>query len=247
MHLSISTLADRPELADAMWSMRDSWPVFAKKDPLASMYYNSHVINRLADFVLVGQDETGAIVAKAHSIPLHLPELGALPPDGWDGAIRRGVTTLLSGARPNIVSALEISVAARAQGRGLSSTMLAALRENAARRGFDELVAPLRPNGKTDVSEPMTTYARRTRPDGLPTDPWLRVHVRAGGRIDSIAPRSMVIPGTVDEWREWTGLPFDRTGPIDVPGALAPVWCDLEHGTAVYAEPNIWIRHSCRP
>ncbi|MCD6639370.1 MAG: N-acetyltransferase, partial [Nocardioides sp.] len=85
--------------------------------------------------------------------------------------------------------------------------------------------------------------AFRTRDDGLPVDPWLRVHVRAGGRIDRVAPRSMVIPGTLEEWREWTGLPFDRTGPVEVPGALAPVLCDAEHGTAVYVEPNVWVRH----
>jgi len=53
----------------------------------------------------------------------------------------------------------------------------------------------------------------------------------------------MVIPGTLEEWREWTGLPFDTTGPVVVPGALAPVMCDAEHGTAVYVEPNVWVRH----
>ena len=58
-----------------------------------------------------------------------------------------------------------------------------------------------------------------------------------------VAPRSMVIPGTVEEWREWTGLPFDTTGPVVVPGALAPVMCDAEHGTATYVEPNVWVRH----
>ena len=124
--------------------------------------------------------------------------------------------------------------------------MLAALRDNAARRGFAELVAPVRPNGKTDVHEPMSTYAFRVREDGLPVDPWLRVHVRAGGRIEKVASRSMVVPGTLDEWREWTGLPFDRTGPVVVPRALAPVHCDAEHGVAVYVEPNVWVVHRTR-
>ena len=118
-----------------------------------------------------------------------------------------------------------------------------ALRDNAGRLGFAELLAPVRPNGKTDVHESMADYAFRTREDGLPVDPWLRVHVRAGGRVDRVAPRSMVIPGTVEEWREWTGLAFDRTGAVEVPGALAPVLCDAEHGVAVYVEPNVWVRH----
>ena len=53
----------------------------------------------------------------------------------------------------------------------------------------------------------------------------------------------MVIAGTLDEWRRWTGLPFDRSGPIEVPGALAPVLCDVVHGTAVHVEANVWVRH----
>jgi hypothetical protein len=117
------------------------------------------------------------------------------------------------------------------------------MRDNAARHGFAELIAPVRPNGKTDVDEPMASYAFRLREDGLPSDPWLRVHVRAGGRIAKVAPRSMVVPGTLEEWREWTGLAFDRTGPVVVPKALAPVHCDAEHGTAVYVEPNVWVVH----
>ena len=39
------------------------------------------------------------------------------------------------------------------------------------------------------------------------------------------------------------GLPFDSTGPVVVPRALAPVHCDVEHGVAVYVEPNVWARH----
>ena len=129
------------------------------------------------------------------------------------------------------------------QGTGLSGRIVGALRDNAGRLGFSELLAPVRPNGKTDPHEPMAAYAFRTRDDGLPVDPWLRVHVRAGGRIDKVAARSMCIPGTLEEWREWTGLPFDTTGPVVVPGALVPVMCDAEHGTATYVEPNVWVRH----
>ena len=54
----------------------------------------------------------------------------------------------------------------------------------------------------------------------------------------------MVVPGTLEEWREWTGLPFDETGPVLVPQALAPVHCDVEHGVATYVEPNVWVVHS---
>jgi hypothetical protein len=89
----------------------------------------------------------------------------------------------------------------------------------------------------------MTSYIEERRPDGLPQDPWLRVHVKAGGTIVQVAPRSMVISGTLDEWRDWTGLPFDKSGDVVVPNALVPVHVDVIHNHAVYVEPNVWVRH----
>ena len=47
--------------------------------------------------------------------------------------------------------------------------------------------------------------------DGTHFDPWLRTHERFGGEILKVAPRSMVIPGTVSEWEAWArdGVPGD--------------------------------------
>lgn len=240
MRLNITTLAERPDLVDPMWEMETSWPEFMRHDPIGGLYYGN-CTTLFAEFVLVGCDSTGTVVSVAHSLPVE--HEGDLPPNGWDAAIRSGLFTAIRGETPNTVSAVEIAVRPDLQGTGLSAQMLTAMRGNAARLGFAELVAAVRPNGKADVHEPMSAYAFRTRDDGLPVDPWLRVHVRAGGVIDRVAPRSMCIPGTVEEWREWTGLPFDTTGPVEVPKALTPVWCDLEHGTATYVEPNVWVRH----
>jgi hypothetical protein len=53
----------------------------------------------------------------------------------------------------------------------------------------------------------------------------------------------MVIPGTLAQWREWTGLPLDASGDIDVDGALVPVHVSVEHDYAVYVEPNVWVHH----
>lgn len=241
MALTISVLADRPDLVGPMWAMPNSWPEFMRHDPIGGLFY-SNVEGRFSEYVLVAQDDAGEVVACAYSVPFRLGE-GPLPDGGWDFVIRNGLLTDLAGADADAISAVEIAVRPDLQGTGLSAQMLAAMRENAARRGFARLVAPVRPNGKADPHEPMSSYAFRVRDDGLPVDPWLRVHVRAGGRIERVAPRSMAIPGTLDEWREWTGLPFDRTGPVLVPQALAPVHCDLEHGVAVYVEPNVWVVH----
>ena len=55
----------------------------------------------------------------------------------------------------------------------------------------------------------------------------------------------MVIPGTLDEWLDWTRSDVRRQrGPVVVPKALALVHCDAEHGVATYVEPNVWVVHS---
>ncbi|MCU0283679.1 MAG: hypothetical protein MUD13_07250 [Candidatus Nanopelagicales bacterium] len=241
MHLSITTLAAQPSLADAMGDMPTSWPEFMRHDPIGGLFYGT-IEARFAESVLVGQDEAGEVVACAYSVPFVLGGED-LPGNGWDFAIRSGVLASIRGQQPDAISAVEIAVRPDRQGMGISAQMLVALRDNAARLGFAELVAPVRPNGKTDIHEPMSSYAFRVRGDGLPSDPWLRVHARVGGRITKVAPRSMVVPGTLEEWRAWTGLPFDTTGPVLVPHALAPVLCDVEHGVAVYVEPNVWVVH----
>ncbi len=242
MPLTISVLADRPDLVGPMWDMDNSWPEFMRHDPIGGLFYGN-VESRFAEYVLVAQDEADEVVACAYSVPFVL-DGAELPDNGWDFAIRNGLLASIRGDQPDAVSAVEIAVRPDRQGTGLSGQMLTAMRANAGRHGFAELVAPVRPSGKVDPHEPMSAYAFRVREDGLPADPWLRVHVRAGGRIDKVAPRSMVIPGTLDEWRSWTQLPFDRTGPVEVPKALAPVHCDAEHGIATYVEPNVWVRHA---
>lgn len=160
------------------------------------------------------------------------------------GSYSKQPTTGCSAAPATLISALEITIHPAARGTGLSDVMLDALRRNTKRLGHDQLVAPVRPNAKhTEPATPMAEYAHRARQDGLSTDPWLRVHARAGGTIAGIAPYSMTIPGTLALWRDWAGLPFDTTGPVTVPAALTPVHCDITADHAVYVEPNVWIRH----
>ncbi|MEV6954173.1 N-acetyltransferase [Streptomyces sp. NPDC051183] len=247
--IKITTLAERPELATRLWDMKDSWPEFAQHDSLGWLLY-PRMVAELPQYVLVATDGA-AVVARGFSVPFALRAPGRgegeLPARGWDQVLMWAFSDLRRGIEPDSVSAIEISVAADRQGEGLSGRMLAAMRDNAAARGFAEVVAPVRPSGKP--AEPDTSiheYAYRTRADGLPHDPWLRVHVRAGGVIDSVAPLSMTISGSVAQWREWTGLPFDTQGPVYVPGALVPVRCEPEQGYAAYVEPNVWVRHRLR-
>ena len=90
----------------------------------------------------------------------------------------------------------------------------------------------------------MAEYTARTQEDDLPADPWLRVHIRAGGRIEKVAPTSMVVPGTIADWRRWTGMKLAASGPTVISGALVPVHVSLEQDHAVHVEPNVWVRHA---
>ncbi|MFI6394699.1 N-acetyltransferase [Nonomuraea sp. NPDC050547] len=245
MSLRITTLAERPEFAESLWDMDTAWPEFMFNDPIADLFY-AVATTHYAEYILVADDsdEPGRMVARGCMIPFNSRD-GELPEDGWDAVIRRGWLTRDRGTTPDALSALEITIRKDLLGAGLSRHMVAAMRERAARLGYSELLAPVRPSQKhLEPRTPATEYAFRTRADGLPYDAWLRVHVRAGATVEKVAHRSMTISGTLGEWREWTGLPFDAEGPVEVPGALVPVHCDVTHDHAVYVEPNIWVRHS---
>lgn len=246
--LIIEPLDRRPELAKVVFELSEVWPTFMVQDPVADFYYGV-ATREYPEFTMVGYDADNPErpVARSFAVPFAFgPDVGRpeLPDDGWDAVIRWSFLDRTWGRTPTHVSALEIAVAPDARGSGVSGRMLAAMRENVARLGYRDLFAPVRPSAKTDEPRtPMSEYAFRTRPDGLPHDPWLRVHARAGASTVRVCPRSMTIAGALAEWRAWTGLPFDRTGPVEVPDALVPVHCSVEHDHAVYVEPNVWMHH----
>ena len=97
-------------------------------------------------------------------------------------------------------------------------------RASRRRTGSTALIAPVRPTWKERYPlTPIERYVLWRREDGLPYDPWLRTHERLGAEVLDVAPRSMTITGSRDEWEEWTGLQFPEDGDYVVPGALVPV------------------------
>jgi hypothetical protein len=239
----ITTLAERPEYLERMYEFADVWPAFMHNDPIGNAFMGQVPVH-FPDQCVVATEE-GQLVAHGRSIPFVFPDevRTELPMGGWDRVLHWGFQDLRNGRTPTVSSALEILIRPSHLGRGLSHDMLAAMRAAVKAKGHSTLYAPVRPNGKADPYQPMTEYVEHVREDGLPQDPWLRVHVKAGAKIVKVAPRSMVIAGTLDEWREWTGLPFDTTGDEIVPSALVPVHVDVAHNHAVYVEPNVWVRH----
>ncbi|MEA2265904.1 MAG: hypothetical protein QOE27_1487 [Solirubrobacteraceae bacterium] len=243
MIASFVTLAERPDLIEAMWSMPNTWAPFMLQDPVGTRYFGQ-LPDRFPEFQVLALDRAGSIVGKVHSVPFSWTgSEDNLPERGWDGIIERAFDE--TGPEPaNAASLIEARLAPEHRGTGLSRELLAAARGNAARLGARDLFGPVRPTGKAEEPRtPMPDYAGRVRSDGLPVDPWLRVHVRLGARIVKVCPLSMVVPGTLGDWREWTGLPLKETGLHDVPEGLVPVHVSVEHDHAVYVEPNVWVHH----
>ncbi|MDW5325634.1 hypothetical protein [Plantactinospora sp. KLBMP9567] len=125
---------------------------------------------------------------------------------------------------------------------GLAGKLLRALGDLAAAQ--HRVICPVRPTRKARYPlTPIDRYADWTRPDGTPFDPWLRTHVRLGGRIIATAPRSQAITGTAAEWQRWTGLEFPDSGEYVIPDGLSTLHVDLDADRGSYVEPNIWVQH----
>jgi hypothetical protein len=232
--------ADRPELRLLTGPIDDSWPPFMLEDPVAAACWEAFH-DRHPDFQLFGVEEgTGEVVVKVNAVPTAI-DGQRLPDRGWDEAVERSLVD----EQATVVSALQINIRPDRRSAGLSAVALAEMRRIAADHGFAELVAPVRPTWKPRYPlTPIERYARWVRDDGLPFDPWLRVHVRAGGVIDGVCHRAMTVPGSVAEWEGWTGLQFPDSGRYVVDGALVPDEIDVEADRGVYVEPGVWVRHA---
>jgi hypothetical protein len=90
----------------------------------------------------------------------------------------------------------------------------------------------------------MERYVEWKRPDGALFDPWLRVHWRLGAQPLCIAPNTLTVEGTIEEWEGWTKMAFPESGLYVVAGALQPVNIDCEQDKGRYEDPNYWMKHS---
>lgn len=222
-----------------------SWHEFMLHDDVANRHWHE-LFDRFKDYQFAMLDpETNRMAAMANSVPFHWNQpLEELPEGGWDWVFLKAIDDHKNGAVPNLQSAIQIAIHPEYQNQGLSGWMVRAMGNIGRSKGFDTLVAPVRPNQKSNYPLiSMDDYIRWQTGEGLPFDPWLRVHVRVGGRIIKPCHEAMTIRGSRAKWESWTGMKFPQSGEYIVPGGLNPMIMDVEMDTGVYIEPNVWMVH----
>jgi GNAT superfamily N-acetyltransferase len=243
MAIRFPTMAERPDLRQPARDLVFMWPQFMHHDPVCNAFFGRVRAEYARLQFFAWEDELDEVVAEANMVPA-----------AWDGEPETlpagGIETVLEASfaedapARDVLCALQIVISSDYQGRGLSLRMIERMAELGRLHGFASLIAPVRPSLKhryplVDIER----YIGWRRPDGTHLDPWLRTHERFGGEILKVAPRSMVIPGTVAEWEGWAEMAFPETGTYVVPGALVPVRIDLERDQGLYVEPNVWMHH----
>ena len=219
------------------------WPEFILHDAVANEYFFQlyEVFPEFQYWLLDGEE----IVGIGNSIPiLWKDKLNELPEEGWDWALEKGFRDKEKDRIPNILCAMSITINPKYQGKGVSKEMIKSMVQIGKKSNLESLIIPVRPTLKKDYPlVDMKRYINWKRDDGLPFDPWLRVHEKFGGEIIKVCSKAMRISGKISDWEGWTGMKFPNSGEYIIPGALKPVNFDKEKDEGLYVEPNVWVVH----
>lgn len=134
-----------------------SWPEFMMHDTVANTHwYDLHKKYSEFQFALI-QQSTGKWIAVGNSLPVEFNDaLEELPDAGWDWALSNGMET--SGPYTH-QCALAIQILPDYRGSQLSTLMIKIMQEIGWSQGLDSLLAPVRPNKKSDYPlVPMDVY-----------------------------------------------------------------------------------------
>ena len=240
--LEVVTAEERPNLWERARAERlfDAlWPEYNQHGTHAARYFRDLVPQFAHLQALFVDRRTSDLIARARTIPFCWDRTLEDLPGGIDALGRRAVEDPRS---PTALSALSAEVQSEHQGAGLSSLVLATMVTMARRAGLEPLVAPVRPSWKDRFPlNSIVDYASLQRRDGLPFDPWIRIHIRLGGRILRPEPNSMEFTAQVSDWEEWTGMRFHRDGRCVFAAGLAPLTISDDIGR--YWEPNVWMHN----
>lgn len=222
----------------------EGFPAFITADPEVKKYigraqeYYPHL-----DVILV--DEAEAPAATGWGVPIAWSgEVDDLPTSFAD-VLRRAVEVHESGSPADTFVICGGVVHPDRKGTGTAADLVRALSETGRSHGMARVLAPLRPTRKHlyplfSIEE----YAAWVRDDGLPFDPWLRLHVRVGARVIALCPEAQTMTGTVADWERWAGTPLPASGQYVIAQGMGVLSIDTAADVGTYVEPNIWVQHA---
>ena len=241
----IITSEGRPDFTEQTSILTSAaWPEFMLHDPVSALFTDLYEKLGKYQFALV-EKTTGEWIAMGNSIPLAFDGNPAdLPDTGWDWALQKGVHDHDTGRKPTILCAIQVVTSPAFKSKGMSIEAVRVMKSIGVEHGLKEMIAPVRPSLKSQYPlTPIDDYINWNNTDGLPFDPWMRVHARLGAKVIKPCPLAMRISGTIAEWESWTEMRFPQSGKYIIPGALRPVDFDIEADRGVYVEPNVWMHH----
>jgi GNAT superfamily N-acetyltransferase len=240
MEYRVHTLNERPDLSGALRELnRKSWPDFIISGDTFSW---DRLYAELSDFLLVLTDENERVIGGGLTVPAEWngrPE--DLPP-----SIEKIIVNGLEGSASSANTLIPVAgvVDKDFRGEGISTAILKEIKHLAVRRGFQNLIIPVRPTWKARYPlQDIESYSTWRNTDGSFYDPWLRTHQRLGATILKCVDCTLKIEGTIRDWENWTGMVFPESGEYVVKDALQPVKMDVASDRGVYREPNVWMRH----
>lgn len=186
----------------------------------------------------------GSLAAVGHSVPITWAGRVSDLPQTIEDILIRAQRSYEDQKTPNTLCALAAMVSAEYRGQGLSSKVIREMTAVASERGCSSLIAPVRTIWKSRYPLiPMERYVTWQRKDGVPLDPWIRVHWRLGAEPLSIAPNTLTVEGSIADWESWADMTVYGSGLYLIPGALQPVKMDCESDVGKYEYPNYWMKH----
>jgi hypothetical protein len=245
MTYAVHLHSERPDLAERAAELGDEvWPEYNLHGDVTNREWR-RMRHDFPEHQFVLYDEAAdEIVAEGHTLPVPWDGSADGLPAGYDGIFELGF-----GDEPKTaLAAMAAEIRPAFQGGGLAVRMLELMRDVTRRDGLEHLIAAVRPSLKERYPlVAIDEYAGWTRGDGLPFDPWLRVHARIGGRMLRPEPHSLRISGTVADWEDWTQMAFPVSGDYVFPQGLALVSIDRVADLGLYYEPNVWVAHAVPP
>ena len=221
----------------------EGFPEFITADREAKRYID-RVRAWFAPLNIVLVEDGHTPVATGWGVPLRWSGRVDDLPTGYTDALRLAIALHEVDQEPDTLVICGAVVHPDKKGTGVAGQLMVELCRLAEDAGWPRVIAPVRPTLKHRYPlTPIDDYVAWTRDDGTPFDPWLRLHLRIGGRVLATAPTSQTMTGTIAQWETWTQMRFPASGEYVIPAGLSTLLIDRAADSGTYIEPNVWVRH----